>query len=768
MRYYGKWMRDEAERRIGHLYPKVKLPPEQGGGEATVIAWLWARTVRCPNPACGAEMPLVRSFWLSTKPGKKAWVEPIVDRSAKTMRFDVRTGSPSATEESSIGAGTGLINDRGKKVQATFRCVVCREGIARGDYIDHEASADRMRAMPLAMVVEGKAGRAYLAVDSSQAAASAEGEGYLLEHVPPELVPSEPAKGTFASNAQGRIYGFKTFRDYFTPRQLVALTTFCDLVGEARERVRADAAKAGLVDDGVGVNAGGMGATAYADAISSYLAFSVNRLAESGCSLSRWQSTGDKVAGAFGRQALPMVWDFAEVNPFSSSTRNFLDAVEWVAEVLERLPSGGAAEVGQADAVEERSARASARAVFSTDPPYYDNVGYADLADFFYVWIRRSIGDIYPDLFGTLLTPKTQELVASPYRFGGSRQKATAFFERGLTSVFRRVRNTQPPEYPFSVFYAFKQAESEQDQGNGNGSHVVASTGWETMLEGLMQADFIVTGTWPMRTERGGRMGDIGSNALASSIVLVCRPKPEDSPIATRREFIAQLKRELPEALRLLQHGNIAPVDLAQAAIGPGMAVFSRYGRVLEADGSPMRVRTALQLINAALDEVLAEQEGEYDAETRWAIAWFEQHGAGEGLYGDAENLFRAKNTANNALVEAGIVVSRGGRVRLLRRDELPADWDPARDRRVTVWEVTQHLIRALEKDGEEGAAALLRKVGLGLGETAKDLAYRLYTTAERKKWAQEALAYNSLVIAWPELVRLASQGPDVGQHTLL
>lgn len=393
--------------------------------------------------------------------------------------------------------------------------------------------------------------------------------------------------------------------------------------------------------------------------------------------------------------------------------------------------------------------------IISTDPPYYDNIGYADLSDFFYVWMRRSLQDIFPDLFSTMLVPKSTELVATPYRFDGDKEKAKRFFEEGLKIAFSYMRKAAHPDYPITVYYAFKQAES--DESNGLEGETVASTGWETMLEGLIRSGFAITGTWPMRTERTGRSISIGSNALASSIVLVCRPRPEDAPRITRRDFLRALKRELPEALRKLQQGNIAPVDLAQAAIGPGMAVFSRYGKVIESDGTPMRVRTALALINQTLDEFLAEQEGEFDLDTRWAVSWFEQYGMEQGPYGEAETLSVARNTSVTGLVEAGFLEAKAGKVRLLKREELKADWDTKTDERSSVWEITQYLIRALETQGERGAALLLQKLG-ARGDAARDLAYRLFTICERKSWAQEALAYNGLVVAWPEITRLARE----------
>jgi putative DNA methylase len=457
-----------------------------------------------------------------------------------------------------------------------------------------------------------------------------------------------------------------------------------------------------------------------------------------------------------------MVWDYAEGNFFASSSAGIIDSCQVIAKCIEVVPAVGEGHAIQVDA--QKIALSDQKFTFSTDPPYYDNITYADLSDFFYIWLRRSLMQVYPELFRTLLVPKAEELIASPYRFEGSKEKAERFFEQGLGQAFAQMRAAQRIDFPLTVYYAFKQSESDKDEDSlvGQNENALASTGWETMLEGLIGAGFTITGTWPMRTEGDNRQIGRGANALASSIVLVCRPRPEDARAATRREFLNALKAELPGALRRLQQGNIAPVDLAQAAIGPGMAVFSRYSKVVESDGSPMRVRTALQIINQELDAVLAEQEGEFDGDTRWAIAWFDQYGVNEGPYGVAETLSKAKNTSVEGMVEAGIVVARSGKVRLLSRDELPADWDPGRDRRVTVWEVAQHLVHALDKCGEGGAAALLAQLG-GEGEIARDLAYRLYTTCERKGWAQEALAYNSLVVAWPEIRRLAAEAQRGG-----
>jgi putative DNA methylase len=723
IRWYGQWMRDRAWERIGHLYPKVKLPADQGGGEATVIAWIWARTVKCPNPACGATMPLVSSFWLSKKKGRKTWIEPRVDQAARTVTFEVVTGEGEPPPPPKLGRG------------AKFRCLVCDTAVP-DQHITDEGQAGCLGATLMAVVAEGSRARTYLEATPHQVSASVVARP---DSRPTGAVPDDPR------NVWCKIYGFEEYSDLFTDRQLVALTTFSDLVAEAREQVRADAAAAGLPDP-----------QAYADAVATYLAFAVDKGADYWSNICSWNITRDNIRNTFGRQAIPMMWGFAEGNPFSDSTGNWMACIDWVRKAVEHTPAAEGSSCRQLDAT-----AISGRAVVATDPPYYDNIGYADLSDFFYVWLRRTLGDVYPDLFSTLLTPKAQELIASPYRHGG-KPEAKKHFETGLGHVFERMREVQDPAFPLTLFYAFKQAESNGDGGG------LASTGWDTMLEGLLAAGFAVTATWPMRTERAGRSVGIGTNALASSIVLACRPRPADAPISTRKDFLAALRTELPGALRHLQQGSIAPVDLAQASIGPGMAVFSRYAKVLEPDGSRMPVRTALALINQVLDEILAEQEADFDADTRWAVAWFAQHGTSEGPFGDAENLSKAKNTSVEGMVRSGILASRAGKVRLLGRDEMATGWDPATDDRLTVWEVTQHLIRTLGEGGEQAAADLLRRVGAGFGETARELAYRLYVTCDRKGWAQEAQAYNGLVVAWPELARLAAATPEPAQEGML
>lgn len=752
VRYYGQWMRDEAEKRIGHLYPKVTLPQEYGGGEATVIAWLWARTVKCPNPACGAQMPLVKSFVLSTKKGKEAWVEPVIDRSQQPPIVQFKARSQQEQEKKRKVAKTEVERESitlkvldGTVSRKGSICICCGTPVPF-DYIRAEGKAGRMNAQLMAIVAEGERQRVYVPSNDEQ------------EKLAISIQADWKPDADLAQNSRDfktPNYGMRKFGELFTNRQLVTLTTFSNLINEAREKVKYDAIAAGITDDNLSFCEGGTNATAYADAVVTYLGLGVSKLADALTSLTRWKPSMDQVIATFARQALPMVWDYAESNTFNSAAGDYTTTIATLIRAISNLNTNGLNSVKQIDAT---TINPDFHPLISTDPPYYDNISYADLSDFFYVWLRRSLSQFFPDIFSTLLVPKSQELVATPYRFGGDKQKAKDFFEEGLGKAFNQMRKAANPDYPLTVYYAFKQSESEEDDDDDkNVNTVIASTGWETMLEGLIKAGFSITGTLPMRTELSNRTIASGSNALASSIVLVCRPRPENAPSTTRRQFLNELKRELPEALKNLQQGNIAPVDLAQASIGPGMAIFSRYTKVLDADGSPMRIRTALQLINQMLDEFLTEQEGEFDADTRWALTWFEQNQFNEGLYGDAETLSKAKNTSVQGLVNGGILTAKSGKVRLLRRDELPDNWNPATDTRTSDWETTQYLIRTLDQKGETGAATMLSQLG-DRGEIARDLAYRLYNICDRKSWTQEAIAYNSLVISWSEISRLAAE----------
>ena len=704
--YYGQWMRNKAEKRIGHLYPKVQLPKEHGGGEATVIAWLWARTVKCPNPACGAKMPLASSFWLSKKKKKKTWIEPIVDSVNKRVQFEVKRGEGIPPEST--------VNRRGA------RCLICCEPVSF-DHIRAEGKVGRMGQQLMAIVAEGDRERVYLPPSDEHVAAADKAD----PHGVPETDLPEKALGF-----RVQLYGMTQHRDLFTQRQLAALTTFSDLVSETRERVEADAAKMGLGKEGD-----------YADAVATYLAFNIDQLANHQSTICGWNSTNSQMRSVFARQAIPMVWDFAESNPFCRSSGSFYNLHERQVKGFQAIPTNQAAEVAQADAAS--TIWDIDLSLISTDPPYYDNIGYADLSDYFYIWLRRSLRQIYPNLFNLMLVPKAEELIATPHRFDGEKSKAEEHFLKGLGKAFHLMRNRTHPSYPMTIYYAFKQSKTDKEDSG------VASTGWETMLEGLLESGFQITGTLPMRTEKIGRSVEIGTNALASSIVLVCRPRPNDAGVATRRELISALRRELPDALRHLQEGNIAPVDLAQAAIGPGMAVFSRYRSILEADGNPMRVRTALQIINSELDAYFAEQEGDLDSNTRFCIAWFEQHGMEGATFGEADVLARAKNSSVEGIAESGVLLAPGGKVRLLPRDEYPDNWDPTSDNRLNTWKCTQYLIRTLDQGGEAEAARLVNLLGGGRSEAARELAYRLYAICERKGWAQEAVAYNTLVTSW-------------------
>jgi putative DNA methylase len=743
VRYYGQWMRDEAEKRIGHLYPKVKITAEMAaerpdlkpyvGRSLTVIAWLWARTVKSPNPAfAGVDVPLVSTFMLSTRKGKEAYVEPVIKAGGYT--FTVKVGPP--PDPKAARNGTKL--SRG----ANFQCLMSGSPIT-GDYIKAESMAGRMGARLMAIVAEGDNGRVYLPpLPEHEEIARKARSSWKPEN---ELVGK--------CRDQLPLYGMNTFADIFTDRQLVALTTFSDLVEEARELIRRDTVAAGFPDDGKKLASGGAGAMAYAEAVSTYLALTVSRQANRCSTISFWDGMRENIQQAFGRQALPMTWDFCESNLFSNSSGNWLRQLDYPVKFIEillpQVPGHGL----QQDAKKQDL---SSDKLISTDPPYYDNICYSDLSDFFYIWLRHSQKPVFPDLFATLEVPKADELVASRYRHN-SAEKAEKFFLDGMIKAMRQLAGRTHPAFPVTIYYAFRQSETTDHEGT-------ASTGWETFLEAVIRAGFAITGTWPIRTEYTGNLKK-NVSALASSIVLVCRPRAGDAPVATRREFVSALKNELPVALDHLQRSNIAPVDLAQAAIGPGMAIYTRYAKVIDVRGNPLSVREALALINETLDEVLAEQEGDFDADTRWAVAWFEQFGFEEGDFGIAETLSKAKNTSISSLADAGVLLSKGGRVRLFRPEELPEEWNPLNDSRLTVWKIVHHLIRALEK-GEEAAAGLLALLG-SRAEPARELAYRLYTICERKKWAHEALPYNSLVQSWPEIERLARERSRETQQTI-
>ena len=742
VRRYGAWMRAEAEKRIGHLYPKIEVTAEMVaerpdlkpylGEKLTVIAWLWARTVKSPNPAfANVEVPLVSTFVLSSKEGKQAYVQPVVEDG--NYRFTVRAGEPDQAAEAGTAAGK----------RGGFLCLMSGSPIDY-KYIRSEGSVGRMGARLMAVVAEGVRGRVYLAP-------TVEHE-LIPSHAEPSWRPDVQLHGKCRVNVSN--YGLDTYGDLFTPRQLVALTTFSDLVQYAIARCRKDALDAGMADDQLGLEAGGRGATAYAEAVGHCIAFAICRTADRGSNICTWDSSPkmEALRNTFGRQAIPMTWDFAEGNPFSDSSGNWLFNIEWGAKALDLFPAISGGYASQQDA---QTQSISALKVVSTDPPYYDNIGYADLSDFFYVWLRKTLKPIYPGLYATLAVPKAAELVATPYRHG-TKEKAESFFLDGMTQAMHNLAEKAHPAFPVTIYYAFKQSETKSEAGT-------SSTGWETFLQAVLDAGFAITGTWPMRTELSNRMISSGTNALASSIVLVCRQRAHDAPTIGRRAFIRELNAALPDALAEMTRGGVnspvAPVDLSQAIIGPGMAIFSQYSAVLEADGTKMSVKTSLQLINRFL------AEDDFDHDTQFCLAWFEQQGWATGKFGEGDVLARAKGTSVSGLVEAGVVDSTGGNLRLLRWAELDAGWSPEGDARTPVWEALHQLIRALNKDGESAAGVLLARMPAS-AEPIRALAYRLYTLCERQGWAEDARAYNELVAAWSSVEAAASEAGPVGQQS--
>lgn len=721
VKYYGTWMKEEAQRRIGDLYPKVQVPAEQGGGEATVIAWLWARTVKCPNPACGHEAILVRSFDLSKKKGKEWHVEPHCESSE--VRFDVAPGK--ATRG-------GTMDRKGST------CIHCGAPIDF-DHIRQEAKSSRMGAKLMAVVAEGKKGRLYIAPDEAQISSA---NVQRPESYPDGLIATNPR------DIRSHHYGMDYFSDLFTNRQLTALTTFSALVGEAQKKAEADAVAAGLSDDDQGLDEGGTGARAYGEAVGVYLAFVVDKLTDYHSSICSWHASGEKMRNVFGRQAIPMTWDYAEGNPLCSSSGSFDNMLKWVYEDVASLP--GAVLDGTVRQFDAQSDNGMHGILVSTDPPYYDNIGYADLSDFFYVWLRQSLRRTYPRLFSTMLVPKHEELVATPYRENRGKEGARDFFEEGMFSTFKQVNKYAREDVPVTIYYAFKQSETETK----NDVESTASTGWETMLSAIIRAGFSITGTWPMRTEMANRSIASGTNALASSIVLVCRKRPEDAPMGTRRDFVMALKRELGPALDKLRSSNIAPVDLAQSAIGPGIGVYSRYSQVLEADGSPMTVRAALQLINQEVDAYFSDQDGELDRESRFCVDLYTQKAFDTIKFGEADVLARAKNVSIEGLAAQGLLASVKGNVHLLDRSEV----SERVDFKAPTWLTTQQLTHALEEGGVTACAKIVSQTLGGRADGAKALAYRLFTIADKRNWQQEAFAYNSLVTAWPEIQSKAAQ----------
>ena len=717
IRYYGEWMRERAWERIGHLYPNVD--------GKTVIAWLWARTVQSPDPSWKGHVPLLKSGVLRNKPGKPVvWVEPIVNRDTRTVTYQVREGGTPGGGTIARGGGT---------------CVATGAPIAL-DYVRKQGKQGLIGEVCIVAVVEGSRGREYVFPP-------------LMSDVPePPWRPSGTLQGKAGNNVS--LYGITEWGDLFTARQLVALTAFSDLLSEMKEMVERDARSVSEFDGGTRLRDGGSGIVAYAEAIVTYLAFAVDRCADCWSSACSWHNSKEIIRSTFGRQAIAMIWDYAEGNPFSGSTGNWMGQVDWIAKAVAHLPGSGIGEVLQRDAV-ARLAEVE-KPLICTDPPYYDNIQYADISDFFYVWLRHNLSDVWPDECATLQTPKKEELVSNTWR-AGSRDAARKHFESGMLSVMEQIAQNQHSEFPSTLFYGFKQQEIKSGE--------TTSTGWETFLQGLVDAGLEVTATWPIRTEMANRAVAKSAAALSSSVVLACRPRSADARLETRGGFLAALREELPEAVGLLQEQAIPPVDMAQSAIGPGMRVFSRYKRVVEADGSTMRVRTALALINAVLEEILSAEETDLDADSRFALTWYRQFGHRAGPFGDAETLAKAMNTSVAGVVEAGVAESKGGQVRLLTRDELDPEWDPTEDRRLTVWEITQHLV-ARQGRSDAQAGVLLARAGSGLGDVARHLAYLLYEVANGAGRTEDAVAYNSLIVSWNNILQHAQDAAAPAQQT--
>lgn len=732
--YYGKWVKVEAEKKLAKLYPKVEITEQMildrpdlqkyKDQSLTIIAFLWARTVKSPNPAFSSvDVPLVTSFLLSSKDSKEVYVEPFI--SNNSFKFEVKVGTPEHYEKIKNGTSAGK--------RAAFHCLMSGAPISY-DYIRQEGKNKRMGVRLMAIVAEGDRGRVYISPNKSIETIAHQA---IPEWTPDTQMPMNPRDFKTPN------YGLNNFSDLFTPRQLVSLTTFADLISHVRVKIKKDALAAGM-DEEI--------AESYSNAIVVFLTCANGKLADYNSTACSWISGGQTMRNTFGRQAIPMVWDFAEANVLSDSTGGYLSCLDQVRRVVAELPCGQPGLSIQSDA---QTQSISQYKVISTDPPYYDNIGYADLSDFFYIWMRRALKPVFPDLFTTVAVPKSEELVATPYRHGG-KENAETFFLDGMTHAMKRLSDLSHPAFPVTIYYAFKQAESDGEDGTKN-------TGWDTFLAAVIEAGFSISGTWPMRTEMGNRMIGSGKNALASSIVLVCRKRENNLPTSSRRDFVTALKNELPDALRHLQAGNIAPVDLAQASIGPGMAIFTRFEKVIDAEGKLLTVRAALSLINQTLDEALAEQEGDFDADSRWALTWFDQSGFEEGDFGDAEQLSKAKNTSVTGLESGGILVTKAGKVRLLKPAELDHNWDPRSDKRLTAWEIVHQLIRSLEDGGESAAADLVAKLG-GNAEIARELCYRLYTLCERKKRSSDAMAYNGLVQSWPEIIRLSRETSPVSK----
>jgi len=706
IRDYGKHVWELASKQLESVYPKMPL---SDGTPGNVIAWIWARTVNCPNPACGIETPLTTTWWLSKKPGNEVWIEPQII--GQRIEFIVKREGKKPTSSPKQGRG------------ANFNCVACNSTMS-DTFIKNEGMTKGFGSRLMAAVVEGAGRRDYVAGTKEQEELS---KVQLPDGLPEDELAHDPRSIWCVS------YGLTKFRYLFRPRQLLALSTFSLLVAEVHQKVIEDAVMAGMDKEK---------AQEYGRAITLYLGLAVGRCADYNSGVCSWSISRETIRNTFGRQSIPMTWDSAEANILGDTTGNWLGQINWISKVIDQTVAKVPTFITQANSMEIEYAD---NIVVSTDPPYYDNIPYAVLADFFYVWLRKTLVKQFPEITQTVLTPKSEELVATPYRFDGDKKAAESFFEEGFIKTFGQIRKHHNPDIPMTVFYAFKQSEEETEG--------TASTGWETMLNAILDSGFTINATWPMRTELSNRMVGSGTNALASSIVLACRIKKETAEATTRRSFLSSLKQELPLALNELQQGSIAPVDLAQAAIGPGMSIFSRYSKIVEADGSDMSVRTALALINQVLDEVLSEQEGEFDSETRFCIKWFSQFGWNEATAGEADVLSRAVNTSLTLLERGGVFKASAGKARLVHPQDMETNWDPKHDKDISVWEVAVRISYELQRSGIEVAAEWSANSSSKIDiDSVKELSYLLYRMAEKKGWTEAAIMFNGLGTSWSEL----------------
>jgi putative DNA methylase len=701
---YAEGVRESAQRALAANYP-------QSPAGNTVYAWLWARTALCSNPACGKRTVLATSWWLSKRKGERAWLLPATTRDSDEVEFRIETAGDGPVPPPKTGRG------------ATFSCLHCAASIGE-EHLAREGEHGRLAVRLLALAcIDGEKKRTFELPDETQTLAA-------------YGVQEDPAlRDLNVSDGGGRQrFGCDTYADIFLPRQALALDTFARAVDGVRDRV---------IGDGADGN--------YADTVATFLGLCVGRLAHANSSQCRWNvaATGfiPKIEPAFGRHDLPMSWDFAESNPFAGSVGDWNQVVKTALRAVRLAPLTGSAATGLADARRAIPESERGQVLVATDPPYFGHIDYSELSDYFYIWLRRALRRVHPDLFSVLVPPRRDELVALPSRHDGSSAGAYNYFVSGFTEVFRNLCQGQDERFPMLIVYAHREGER-------------GTAGWEAMLEAVLAAGLMVVGTLPLHATRNQRMTGLGTNALATYVVMVCRPRPDDAARITRQDLVRLLRAELVDAVSEFQAASIAPVDLAQAVIGPGMQIYSRHGAVLETDGSRVNVGAALSVINRTLAEIIDEQEADLDAPSRWAVTWYEQHGLESASFGEADQLARAKGTSADELVRAGIVDSGGNKVALIPRDEMPDEWSPATDAIPTAWEAVQHLVVALSVGGEQQAAATYRTLGQ-LADPARELAYRLFRVAEGAGLSDEALAYNGLVTSWSEIARLAASIPD-------